>query len=154
MTRSHIGLSQCVQLHWIIWWHTQNHVSYAGVAIVNCFLWFMQNRGLLLWHKLLLFVNVPCSLIRNIFIVEICTRKESSTNCHRKFRGWFPCVSFTLKWVLYEWVNKFCSTGFLLEKKQEWMWGMLSEETSDDDWKPSEACPWKCLTLSPFNLKR
>lgn len=145
MTRSLIGLSQCVQLHWIIWWHTQNPVSCAGVANVNCFLWFMQSRGLLLWHKLVLFVNVPCSVIQKVFIVEICTRKKSSTNCHRKFRGRFSSIPFTFKWVVYGRVNKYWTRGSLLQKKQEWMWCMLAEETSDDDWTSSEACPWKCL---------
>jgi len=137
----HRFFSQCVQLHWIIWRRTQNCVSCAGVANVNCFLWFMQSRGLLLGLKLYLFVNVPCSTIQKVFIVEICTRKKSPTNCHRKFRGQFPSVLFTFKWVVYGWVNKFWTTDFLLEKKQEWMWGMLSEETSDDDWTSSEACP-------------
>jgi len=133
MTRSHVGLSQCVQLHWIVWWRTQNPVSCAGVADVNCCLWFMQSIELLLWHKLMLCANELCRMIQRVFVAEICTRKKSSINCHRKFRFRFPSVSFTLKWVVYGYANKFWTMGFLLKKKQEWMWGMLSEETSDND---------------------
>jgi hypothetical protein len=68
--------------------------------------------------RIVLFVNMPCSMIQRVFIAEICTRKKSSTSCHRKFRGRFPSVLFTFKWVVYGRVNRFWRTVFLLKKNK------------------------------------
>jgi hypothetical protein len=122
-----------------------------GVANAYCFLWFLQCRWLLLWHKLFLFVNMQCRCNIEAFVAEICTRKKSYKKGHSKFRNRFHGVSFPFKWAMFWWVNKFFTTGFLLKKKQEHMWHILSEETSDDDDICSEACPRKFKTVVPRN---
>ena len=67
------------------------------VTGMTCFLFVnkstTQHRGSLLWCKLLLsFVNMQCSLIQRMFMVEIYIRKEFCTSCCRTFRRQFPIV--------------------------------------------------------------
>jgi uncharacterized membrane protein len=100
---------------------------------IKCLLWFLntnavQHRGILLWYKSCLLVNMQYRVMQRIFIVETYIKKKFYKKCHTNFTRWLPGVLISLKLIIHWPVDKF-QTSSLLMKKWQQVQHVLSEET-------------------------